>query len=322
MEIPDDAYAGFAATGLLGPHVTYSSRSEAADAAADNRSAAPVPPEPDPKARSSPSVPPDPADTPSPKEKDDEPMQDPNFGRTDPLDPFSPGGQTHTLGTPLANIIQRANAQGALAIGAALPMVAAWIKTVAPRIQSIPWIRRGSAFANSPQGRQLSAIAGAGELIDIATPGVDLPTVSDIPGWAVDKIRRAGVTIADLFDRNGSGGNGPPSLGEDSGFGPGVTVLNSWDANGVWFYRLSNGWTWHWSVHKGWGKYKQVKPLVLMPNGASDLRTLLRVIGVASGQLKSIDKALKSKLGPNRRTRSAPQRPRQVTGRIVNIDND
>jgi hypothetical protein len=114
---------------------------------------------------------------------------------------------------------------------------------------------------------------------------------------------------------NFGGPSGPPA-------GVGGVVVHSWTANGIPFFQMSDGWTWVQKKNGAWKRFKQPKPVVLMPSGAGNLRTLLRATSVVSRQLKKIDKALGSKLGPRRR-RASPRTVRVLSdGKIVNINND
>jgi hypothetical protein len=98
--------------------------------------------------------------------------------------------------------------------------------------------------------------------------------------------------------------------------------MKSWTANGRPFFLMEDGWTWVQKLDGSWKKYRQPKPVVLMPGGAGNLRDLLKATGVISRQLKQVDKALSGKLGPRRRRAPArhPALPRGT--RVINIDND
>ena len=112
----------------------------------------------------------------------------------------------------------------------------------------------------------------------------------------------------------------------------GTVVLKSWTTSPprtpvdeqVWFYRMSDGWTWVYSPKKReWKRFRQPKPTVIYAGGAGNLRTLLKAVGITSRQLKRIDKAVNSRLGPRKRTRTRTVTALPATTpRVVQISND
>jgi len=209
--------------------------------------------------------------------------------------------------TTLPNVIAAANASGALAIGAVLPMIAAAFVAAGK-----PVIRWGIST-------RVGQFLLGSEVVDLVTPGVDLPSPSDIPPGAIAVAQRTGSTMVDVLDWfmgplvNFGGPSGPPNGG---------VVMKQWVANGRPFFLMEDGWTWVQKLDGSWKKYRQPKPVVLMPNGAGNLRDLLRATGVISRQLKQVDKALGGKLGPRRRRAPARQPALPRGTRVINIDND
>jgi hypothetical protein len=199
--------------------------------------------------------------------------------------------------TTLPNVIAAANASGALAIGGLLPIIAALFLAVGK-----PIVRWGVST-------RIGQFVVGTEVVDLLTPGLDLPSPSDLPLGGLEMAQRTGATMVDMLDWllgpgiNFGGPSGPP-------VGVGGVVVHSWTANGIPFFQMSDGWTWVQKKNGQWKRFKQPKPVVLMPGGAGNLRTLLRATSVVSRQLKKIDKALGSKLGPRRRRAS----PRTVRG--------
>jgi len=83
----------------------------------------------------------------------------------------------------------------------------------------------------------------------------------------------------------------------------GAHIIGSWSANGVTFYRLSNGKLAVQNKHGRWKTWKPKKPIVLMPGGANNLRTLLKADRILNAQAKKIASML-NRRAP--RTRKAP----------------
>lgn len=96
----------------------------------------------------------------------------------------------------------------------------------------------------------------------------------------------------------------------------GCTVVGSWVANGVTFYRLSDGRLAVQNKHGRWKVWRPKKPIVLMPGGAGDLRTLLRADAVLNRQAKKIAAML------NRRARPSRARTPKGDGKTVVVASD
>lgn len=102
------------------------------------------------------------------------------------------------------------------------------------------------------------------------------------------------ILVDQLFAGDGGAGiNLPMSVN--------AQIVGTWVANGVTFYRLSDGRLAVQNKHGRWKVWRPKKPIVLMPTGAVDLRTLLRADAVLNKQSKRIAAML------NRR---APRRSR------------
>jgi len=122
-----------------------------------------------------------------------------------------------------------------------------------------------------------------------ATLGIDI--LLDIPG--------AEIVPGSIF---GSGDNLPVHATQGM---PGAHVVGSWVANNVTFYRLANGRLAVQNKHGRWKVWKPKKPIVIMPTGAGDLRTLLRADAVLNRQAKRIASMLNRRVGS--RARKAPK---------------
>ena len=124
---------------------------------------------------------------------------------------------------------------------------------------------------------------------------------SRVPSWLKQVLAVMGIAEgADLiFDDDSDGGGGGPFPvpggipGSGMAMTPGVTVIGSWVANGITFYRLSNGYIAVQNMKGRWKVWKPKKPIVLMPSGAGDLRTLLKADRVVNNQIKKLSKIIK-----------------------------
>lgn len=269
-------------------------------------------PEPFPDAVTNPIYVPSPAD---------DPQEDAPVTTLPPFDVDFPDDRLP--GFPERRVISVADAQRAMigagfAIGARLlPLVAALARAGGSRALSIATNWR--------------LMLGA-EAIDLVTPGIDLPSPSDAlqglgqQGPALSVLRTIIEVPASIltgitgFPGNLLGGLGGVRPPEGSGI-----VVKSWTSNGIPFFKMADGWTWVRKLDGSWKKFRQPKPIVLMPGGAGNLRTLLRATGTISRQLKKVDKALTGKLGPRRRrARAAPTSTtyRVLPSAVTNISND
>lgn len=84
----------------------------------------------------------------------------------------------------------------------------------------------------------------------------------------------------------------------------GAHIVGSWEANGVTFYRLSDGKLAVQNKRGRWKVWRPKKPIVLMPGGANNLRTLLKADRVLNAQAKKIAamlnrRAPRGKKGPS-----------------------
>lgn len=88
-------------------------------------------------------------------------------------------------------------------------------------------------------------------------------------------------------------------------------IVGSWEANGVTFYRLSDGRLAVQNKKGRWKVWRPKKPIVLMPTGAVDLRTLLRADAVLNKQSKRIA-AMLNRRAPRRSRAKGGQNPDQI----------
>jgi len=113
----------------------------------------------------------------------------------------------------------------------------------------------------------------------------------------------------DSGDGGGGGGN-LPVLPVQGGL-PGV--VGSWTANGVLFYRLSDGRMACQNKVGRWKVWRPKRPIVIMPGGATSLKTLLRADRTLNAQAKQLDAMLRRRVG----RRQAKPRQQRATGDII-----
>ena len=137
-----------------------------------------------------------------------------------------------------------------------------------------------------------------------------------IPGWAKVVLIGLGVVAGTtLLIRRLTGGGGEMQPG---GGPPGVQVVGSWVANGVRFYRLADGRLAVQNTRGRWKLWRPKKPIVLMPTGATNLRTLLRADAVLNRQARKIANMLNRRAGTRRSARPRtlpPGSPTQIVQR-------
>lgn len=148
---------------------------------------------------------------------------------------------------------------------------------------------------------------------------------NELPAWARTVLVSVGVVAGTEFiiddpvgiipflgdDTIGgfpSGFHGHPGLGQ-------VSVVGSWVANGVTFYRLSDGKLAVQNKRGRWKVWKPKKPIVLYAGGAVNLKTMLRADRVLDAQAKKIAKML------NRRAPRARKAPAS-SGKVVMVAQD
>lgn len=176
----------------------------------------------------------------------------------------------------------------------------------------------------------LPVIFGAGALLARFLPGVMGGTFrtflapftrgttivwSQIPSWLRQALGAIGITTAIdiLVDLPGpgirdiipGGGNGAFPEFHGPGGHPGIVIVGGWVANGVQFYRLSDGKLAVQNKLGRWKVWRPKKPIVIMPTGAGDLRTLLRADKVLNTQAKRIASMLNRRASPRRSRKTA-----------------
>lgn len=152
-----------------------------------------------------------------------------------------------------------------------------------------------------------------------------------LPGWARLALSSVGIGVGTVLVagalEDGSNGERPsipggPLVSTDPMHDPhmidghlGAHIIGSWVANGVTFYRLSDGRLAVQNKRGKWKIWRPKKPIVLMPTGAGDLRTLLRADAVLNRQSKKIAAML------NRR---APRKARapKAEGKAIIVAQD
>jgi len=172
--------------------------------------------------------------------------------------------------------------------------VAALVRLLAPALatRAMPVIRgvapAGARFGlgTLPSWLQTALVAVG------ATVGIDL--LMDLPG--TDLIP-AGISI---------GGNGAgPMHGVHLPHDLMAHIVGSWVANDVVFYRLSDGRLAVQNKRGRWKVWRPKKPIVIMPTGAVDLRTMLRADAVLNKQAKRLAAMLNRRAPRPRRSKTA-----------------
>lgn len=150
-----------------------------------------------------------------------------------------------------------------------------------------------------------------------------------LPGWVRTALSTAGLTVgSDLAVEGVTGGEGLipgrmlPGNSESSepfleaggmlaphddipGVHLGAHIVGSWVANGVTFYRLSDGRLAVMNKRGRWKVWKPKKPIVIMPTGAINLKTLIRADAVLNRQAKKLA-AILNRRAPRPRSRAKP----------------
>lgn len=135
-----------------------------------------------------------------------------------------------------------------------------------------------------------------------------------LPTWFRAALTRIGIpagtviVVDSLVDGGGDGG----FLGFGGGEHPdipgvhlGAHVVGSWVANGVTFYRLSDGKLAVQNKHGRWKVWRPKKPIVLYSSGAVDLKTLIRADAVLNRQAKKIANLLNRRARPRKAPKTA-----------------
>lgn len=138
---------------------------------------------------------------------------------------------------------------------------------------------------------------------------------STMPGWIKAALTLVGfgavdISIDSLQGIGGNGGGGGAIVPFDGGAGgiglPGVGIVGSWVANGVTFYRLSDGRIAVKRKNGTWKVWKPKSPIVIYGDGAGDLKTFLRADGALNRQAKRLQSALNRRAPKPRRSKKEP----------------
>ena len=124
---------------------------------------------------------------------------------------------------------------------------------------------------------------------------------SRLPGWARGVLTQAGIGVGavvafrgdipfvTLPGQDGVGGlPAVPGHMDIEGVHLGAHVIGSWVANGVTFYRLADGKLAVQNKQGRWKVWRPKKPIVIMPGGAVNLKTLIRADKVLTRQAKQL----------------------------------
>lgn len=188
-------------------------------------------------------------------------------------------------------------------------------KSVTPAVTvagplAVPAITQGARVAASWLITKLGP-AAAGPVIAFLrtlTKGA-LVKWASLPGWLRLILTTIGFSegIDFIFDDDGPGADTGlvPSPIASNGTVGGIVVVGTWEANGVKFYRLSDGRLAVQNSKGRWKIWRAPRPIVLTSGGAGNLRTFLK----ADRALDRQAKRLKSALG----RRTTPPKPRCAT---------
>jgi len=134
-----------------------------------------------------------------------------------------------------------------------------------------------------------------------------------LPGWLRTALIAVGATagLDMIMDLSGAGIGGGGDIEPFPHQVPhmvdghlGAHIVGQWVANGVTFYRLSDGKLAVQNKRGRWKVWKPKKPIVIMPSGAVDLRTLLRADAVLNKQAKRLATMLNRRAPRPRRSKS------------------
>ena len=145
------------------------------------------------------------------------------------------------------------------------------------------------------------------EIIDLLTPGTDVPTVSDIPRYVIELLSGTGSTVhSEGLEELSTIENiinwlvpGTPfSVNGSNPFTVGQVfmqnqIVKTWEANGVWFARQADGLNWVQRKNGTIKSFRNVRPIVLTSSGASTPKIAERALKALYGQYKSLKKAFK-----------------------------
>ena len=164
-----------------------------------------------------------------------------------------------------------------------------------------PWLAaRGQSTVFAIKNNPLKALLGV-ESVDFLTPGIDLPSPSDLPGaiasipssaWnAIKAIFAVPSNIIDEFV--GGGGSAVAVFDQTTPLGWAQAqhgpVVKEWVANGVPFVEFMDGWLAARKNTGAWTFWKPKKPVVYVPGGnnsRSQMRKLARIYKMARDHAK------------------------------------
>lgn len=136
-----------------------------------------------------------------------------------------------------------------------------------------------------------------------------------LPDWMKAAIGAAGITtgINILFNGDEEVGGELALMGDHS---PhlidghlGAHIVGSWIANGITFYRLSDGKLAVQNKKGRWKVWRPKRPVVLMPGGASSLKTLLKADSIVTKQARQLDKMLRRRVPRAKKQAASPALP-------------
>lgn len=183
-------------------------------------------------------------------------------------------------------------------------------------------VRSASALATR-MGVNLPTATGIFALVPAGTRASLGSIWAMMPSWIKTALGFLGITVAAdiVIDRLLGSPDMPGGFGVNGDHGVHLPhdisahIVGSWVANEVTFYRLSDGRIAVQNKKGRWKVWRPKKPIVLMPTGAVDLRTLLRADAVLNKQAKRLA-AMLNRRAPRQRRSKVPT----VSDSVIVID--
>ena len=181
------------------------------------------------------------------------------------------------------------------------------------------------------------------EGLDLLTPGIDIPSPSDVPQaiWAL--LRGTGSTMGDtggemlgdideliesvlgpLWPFGGSGSNGVYPGSSPFTVGQVIqtnAIVKTWEANGIWFAKQADGKLLVYKLDGTVKSWKPKKPLVVYPSGRVNLDTFTDIAKYAIKTAKTVDKVLRVLRPRTPRTRSSRGGSAADGTNVTNVKN-
>jgi len=146
---------------------------------------------------------------------------------------------------------------------------------------------------------------------------------TQLPTWLRSALALIGVSGATIVVDEAFEGPRLPDIqvgGPLAAIGqPGSGVIGSWQANGVTFYRLSDGKLAVQNKRGRWKVWRPKKPIVIYASGATDLKTMLRADAALNKQAKKIAAMLNRRAPKSRKSSKSGSTPVVIAQRGSSI---